>query len=112
LAWHCVATFSLKARDTVTPPLIFGIASDNNPSDTTGTMIQSAFRVTGKLQSYRDRDKVQRQYAVMAVTDKELKMDKELENIAKYDDITKAQSQLWEQFKRPEMMLPELRGQV
>jgi hypothetical protein len=38
----------------------------------------------GRLQSYRDRDKVQR-YAVTAVTDKELKMDKELENFAKYD---------------------------
>jgi hypothetical protein len=76
LAWHLVAIFSLEARDTVTPPVIFGIPSDGYPSDTTGTMIQSNSRVTGKLRSYRDGDKVQR----YAVTDEELK------NVTKYDE--------------------------
>jgi hypothetical protein len=88
LAWHLVATFSLEARDTVTPPVIFGIASDGYPSDTTGTMIQSDSRVTGKLRSYGDRDKVQR----YAVTDKELKnVARYDENVVRYDDIMKTQ---------------------
>jgi hypothetical protein len=109
LAWHLVATFSLKARDMVTPPVIFGIASDGYPSDTTGTMKQSNFRVTGKLQSYGDSNRVQD-------TQSRIKSWKTLrgtmKNIAKYDDITKTQPQLWEQFKQPETLLPELRGQV
>jgi hypothetical protein len=72
-------------------------------------MIQSDSRVTGKLRSYGDRDKVQR----YAVTDKELKnVVRYDENVAKYDDITKTQPQLWEQFKQPETLLPELQGQV